>query len=118
MMIRFLILLALHLCFWIMLFRALRYGRRAMRRMLQMEEARALAIVDLLQRQASIETAITDKIDASAKTLSKHQAVIATTLAAKVEASAVQVAKRLDGIDQQIVENTELTRRGGESNGH
>lgn len=116
--IRFLILLALHLCFWLMLFRALRYGRRAMQRMLQMEEARAIAIVDLLARQAAIETSISHKIDVTASSLSKHQAVIATTLAAKVEASAVVMAKRLDGIDQQIVENTELTRRGGEPNGH
>lgn len=117
-MIRFLILLALHLCFWIMLYRALRYGRRAMRRMLQMEEARALAVADLLARQVAIEVTISRKIDASAATISKHQAVIATTLAAKVQATVVEMGKRLDGIDQQIVENTELTRRGGEPNGH
>lgn len=90
--------------------RALEQGGFAIQRMLEMEDARSRMVSDLKVFSEGLADLL-KTVQQTAETSTKKQAALADGLVKRVETAGVLLNKKLDGLGDQLSENTELTKQ-------
>lgn len=91
---------------------ALEQGKFAIQRMLEMEEARSRMVTDLKSFSEGLSILLKD-LQHTAEVSTKKQASLADGLIKRVETTGALLKKKLDGLGDQLSENTELTKQVG-----
>lgn len=108
--IRFAILLLTQIAYWIILYRALHYGRWAVNRMLEMEKSREAMVSDLQQFSVSLAALVSDLRSASEAAM-QQQANNAVVLGKKVDESMADGAKQRKMMTDTILkQNAEIAK--------